>query len=131
MLNETAIVKQLAQKIQKLLPPKRTRRGRPRKDPTKLLLAIRYVLRSGCRWKDLPQQKFGCHYTTCWRFMRLLMKHGIWQKIHTELLGELDASGRIDWSHCALDTSTVAAPKGGMPQEKTLPTAASAAQSGI
>jgi len=89
------------------------------------------VLRSGCRWKDLPQQRFGFHYTTCWRFMRLLMGHGIWEKIHTELLGDLDACGKIDWSHCALDTSTVAAPKGGMPQEKTLPTAASAAQNGI
>ncbi|RKY17908.1 MAG: hypothetical protein DRP63_02885 [Planctomycetota bacterium] len=63
--------------------------------------------------------------------MRLLMKHGIWGKIHTELLGDLDACGKIDWSHCAVDTSDVAVPEGGTPQNLTQPIAATAERNGV
>jgi transposase len=49
--------------IQPLLPaPKPT--GRPRADDRCTINGILYVLRTGCRWKDLPD-RYGSS-VTCW-----------------------------------------------------------------
>lgn len=50
--------------IQPLLPPP-ARTGRPRADDCKTLEGILFVLRSGCRWQDLPR-RYGAP-TTVWR----------------------------------------------------------------
>jgi len=41
--------------LEPLLPPPR-HRGRPRADDRKTLNGILYVLRTGCRWQDVPRE---------------------------------------------------------------------------
>jgi putative transposase len=43
--------------IASLLPPPRVKKksGRPRMDDRRAMTAILYVLRTGCRWKSLPE----------------------------------------------------------------------------
>jgi hypothetical protein len=50
--------------IQPLLPAAKPT-GRPRADDRRTLNSILYVLRTGCRWKDLPD-RYGSS-VTCWR----------------------------------------------------------------
>jgi len=38
------------------------RMGRPRADDRKVLNGILYVLRTGCRWKDMPRE-YGAYVT--------------------------------------------------------------------
>jgi len=55
------------EKIRPLLPkqPKRPRGGRPRADDRKVLEGILWILRSGARWQDLPEEF--PHPSTCCR----------------------------------------------------------------
>ena len=39
--------------------PKQKVMGRPRVDDKKLLNGIMYVLKTGCRWNDMPTENFG------------------------------------------------------------------------
>ncbi len=43
------------ERIRPLLPPP-ARTGRPRADDRKVLNGILYVLRTGCAWKEMPQE---------------------------------------------------------------------------
>ena len=67
--------------IKDLLPPPR-RRGRPRADDRRTLNGILYVLRTGCRWQDLPS-RYGSP-VTCWRRLRQ------WEQIWRSRLSLLD-----------------------------------------
>lgn len=53
--------------IRPLLPAAKPT-GRPRADDRRTLNGILYVLRTGCRWKDLPE-RYGSS-VTCWRHIR-------------------------------------------------------------
>jgi transposase len=96
--------------IQPLLPP-RARTGRPRADDRKTLEGILYVLRSGCRWQDLPR-RYGAA-TTVWRRLRTWQEDGTWLRLWRTILGRLDAQGRLDWTYAFLDGSFAPAKKGG------------------
>jgi transposase len=76
-----------------------------------LLSGIVYVLRTGCRWQDLPSSICPHGYSTCWRRLNFWRKRaGIklsWQAV----LNLLDREGRIDLSLGHLDGSLVQAPK--------------------
>ncbi len=54
-------------RLEPLLPPGK-RCGRPRADDRKTLDGILYVLRTGCRWADVPRE-YGSP-VTCWRRLR-------------------------------------------------------------
>ena len=92
-----------------LLPP-RARTGRPRADDRRTVDGILYVLRSGCRWQDLPR-RYGAP-TTVWRRLRTWAEQGVWERIWRAALTALDAHGRLDWSRAFLDGSFVAAKRG-------------------
>ena len=62
--------------------PKRT--GRPRSDDRKLLNGIMFVLRTGCRWSDMPSE-YGNGKTANRRFLEL-KELGVWEKINKKLL---------------------------------------------
>ena len=95
--------------IQPLLPlPART--GRPRADDRRTLDGILFVLRSGCRWQDLPRE-YGAP-TTVWRRLKTWAERGVWERIWRTVLATLDAQGRLDWSCAFLDGSFVPAKKG-------------------
>ena len=73
-----------------------TRRGgRPQAHPRDCLEGILWVLRTGARWKDLPE----CFLSksTCWRRFRERTETGVFQEAWRRLLGKLDNLGRINW----------------------------------
>jgi transposase len=109
-------------RIEPLLPAPKPRRfrypGRKPVDDRKVLTGILFVLKTGIRWEDLPQE-MGCGSgMTCWRRLRDWHEAGVWQALHELLLAELNSADQIDWSRAAVDSSSVRALGGG---EKTGP----------
>jgi len=95
--------------LEPLLPPPR-HRGRPRADDRKTLNGILYVLRTGCRWQDVPRE-FGSP-ATCWRRLKEWEEGGTWERIWRELLALLDGQEKLKWARAFLDGSFVPAKKG-------------------
>ena len=69
------------EKIRPLLPRRRKRPqgGRPPADDRKVLEGILWILRSGARWCDLPEE-FPSP-STCWRRLRDWEEQEIWLEI--------------------------------------------------
>ena len=93
------------------LLPAPARTGRPRADDRRTIDGILTVLTTGCRWQDLPAQ-YGSP-VTCWRRLARWQRDGTWDRLWRTLLGTLDQRRRLDWEHTVLDSSAVAAKKGG------------------
>ena len=106
------------EKIWPLLPkrPPRPRGGRPPKDDRKVLEGILWVLRSGARWQDLPEE-FPSP-STCWRRLRDWEEQGIWLAIWRTFLGELNERQQLKWSESFMDGSFAPAKKGAPQWEK-------------
>ncbi len=49
---------------------------------------------------------------TCWRRLRDCNEAGAWQRLHENLLAELNAAGQPDWSRAVIDGSHLRAMKG-------------------
>ena len=99
-------------KIEPLLPKLKTspKGGRPFADNRRCLEGILWVLRSGARWRDLPEN-FPSP-STCWRRLRDWEAAGVWLKIWRAFLGQLDARRRIRWGECFADGSFAPAKRG-------------------
>jgi transposase len=95
--------------LQPLLPS-RSRTGRPRADDRRTLEAILYVLKTGCRWRDLPRE-YGAP-VTAWRRLRRWEEEGVWERIWRTILSLLSAQGKLDWKAAFLDGSFVPAKRG-------------------
>lgn len=104
-------------KLQPYLPKPKKGRGRPEADQRKTLNGIIYVLKTGCAWRDLPEQ-YGS-YVTCWRRHRQYVQLGIWDRIWRFLLRDLYEKGEIELEMVHLDASFVPAKKGGTKVGKT------------
>ena len=91
-------------------------RGRPRHDPRRVLGGILWVLRSGARWKDLPE-RFPS-YQTCHRRFQQWQADGTIERIVFTLGEELRAKGRFDLREAAIDGSFSSAKKGALSSEK-------------
>ena len=89
-------------------PTSRTKHTIPN---NKLLSGIVFVLRTGCRWSDIPSSICVHHYSSCWRRFNFWRKRagvkGVWQTA----LKLLDQEGQIDLSLGNLDGTLVQAPK--------------------
>jgi len=85
--------------------------GRPWRDNRKVLEGILWVLKSGARWRDLPERYPSS--VTCWRRLRLWEDLGIWLDIWRALLAELDERQYLDWEETFADGSFASAKKGG------------------
>jgi transposase len=96
--------------IRPLLSPAKAT-GRPRANDRCTLNGILYVLRTGCRWKDLPE-RYGSS-VTCWCRLDQWQTDGTWEHIWRAFLTSLDEAGKLDWSRAFLDGSFVPAKKGG------------------
>ena len=77
--------------------------GRPRANDRRALDGVLYVLRNGCRWRDLPRN-YGSP-VTCWRRFSEWEASGVWERIWQALLGTLDARGRQAWALAFMDRS--------------------------
>jgi transposase len=73
-------------RIQPLLPT--DVRGKPRVDDRRVISGIMHVLKTGCRWCDLPSE-YGPHTTIYNRFVRWA-RRGVWE----DLFHALAARGR-------------------------------------
>lgn len=105
----------LWERVEPLLP-RRERRfrypGRKPLDDRQVLSGILFVLHTGIAWEHLPQELgFGCGMT-CWRRLHAWQEAGVWDHLHELLLAELNASGVLDWSRAAADSSQIQAKKG-------------------
>src|ERR1700690_4282273 len=100
------------EKIRPLLPKRapRPRGGRPPAPERKVLEGILWILRSGARWQDLPEE-FPSP-STCWRRLRDWEEQEVWLKIWRSFLGELNERQQINWSETFLDGSFAPAKKG-------------------
>jgi transposase len=101
--------------IAPLLPRHRRHRkgGRPWLDDRLVFVGIVYILRTGIAWDNLPTKAFGCSGMTCWRRMREWQRDSVWKRLHQVLLDRLNDEDAIDWSRAAVDSGSVAAPRGG------------------
>ena len=116
LMRKVEITDEHWRRLEPLLPPPRRGRGRPRADDRKTLNGILYVLRTGCRWGDVPR-KYGSP-TTCWRRLRAWEENGIWERIWRLLLARLDEQGKLQWARAFLDGSFVPAKKGELASAK-------------
>jgi transposase len=92
--------------------PKRRKdgRGRPWTSNRSCLEGILWVLRTGARWRDMPEQY--PNGSTCWRRLRMWEEQGIWLAAWRKLLAMLDQRRLLDWEESFLDATFVTAKKG-------------------
>lgn len=108
------VTDELWEMIEPLLPeePPKPKGGRPRIDDRAALTGILFVLKSGIPWEMLPQE-MGCGSgMTCWRRLKEWHEAGVWERLHQRLLNRLGEADQIDWERAALDSASVAAPRG-------------------
>lgn len=96
-----------------ILRPRRLldRRGRPRRNERDILDGILWILKTGARWRDLPERYPS--YQTCHRWYQEWVRRGVLQKILTSLARDMERRGRIHLKECFIDGSFASAKKGG------------------
>ena len=105
-------------KIEPLIPkpPARPKGGRPRADERLVFEGILWVLKTGARWKDLPDRY--PHPSTCWRRLRQWYEEDVLKDMWRAFLSELDQDGKLDWDEVFVDASFFPAKKGARRSEK-------------
>lgn len=89
--------------LQPLLPRK-AHIGRPRSDDRQTLNGILYVLSTGCRWEDIPPERYGSG-KTCWYRFASWGENGVWNAIAGVLLLELNRRRKLNLTNTYLDAS--------------------------
>ena len=110
---ERQLLDAMWERIEPLLPPKpaHPKGGRPFASDKLCFEGIVYVLRNGIRWNDMPE----CYpsSTTCWNRYAMWTKLGLWSRVWTVVLEELDAAGMLDLTELTMDATFAEARKGG------------------
>lgn len=97
--------------IEPLIPGQRSGPGRKRNDDRRTRNGIRFVLKTGCTWEDVPRT-YGSP-ATCWRRFRAWAAEGTWEPSWRTVLSQLEAQGKREWAQAFLDGRVVPAKKGG------------------
>ena len=105
-------------KIEPLLPKTAPGKkgGRPWQNNRQVLEGILWVLKTGARWRDLPE--IYPSPSTCWRRLKLWEEMGIWLDVWRALLSQLDEKQYLDWEETFADGSFAPAKKGACASEK-------------
>jgi len=107
--------------IEPLIPRRPVPRGpggRPRIDDRAALEGILLVLDTGCRRRDLPEQRvlpgqLGCGSGhTAWRRLREWQDAGVGDRLHQLVLDELCDGQLLDWSRACIDAVSVRSKRG-------------------
>jgi transposase len=93
--------------IEPHLPAQRPITGRPNRPHREIINAIRWRLRTGAPWRDLPE-RYGAWGTVYSRFRRWQLA-GVWDRLLAALQTESDARGELDWSLHFLDGTVIRA----------------------
>ena len=99
--------------IEPLLPKAKSgsgKKGRPRRDDRGILEGILWILRTGARWKDMPDE-FPPYQTCHDRFTEWVDSKTI-DRILRALLADLQERGKIDLSEAFIDGTFASAKKG-------------------
>ena len=101
-------------KIEPHLPrlPRSRRGGRPWIGHRAVIDGILWVLKTGARWRDLPNEYPSP--ATCWRRLKRWDEDGTWERIWRAFLTELDARGRLAWETAFIDGTFASAKKGAL-----------------
>jgi transposase len=96
-------------RIAPLLPHRTHHRqaGHPFSDPRPLLNGILWVLHTGAPWRDVPE-RYG-PWETVFKLFNRWRAAGIWVRLVTSLLDELDDRGQIDHDLWCIDGSVIRA----------------------
>ena len=76
-----------------------------------LLNGVLFVLKTGCRWMDIPTSVCTHDYSSCWRRLNFWRKKGALKLVWQHILVLLDRAGELDLSLGNLDGSLVQSPK--------------------
>lgn len=93
------------------LPKPAGQTGRPATPNNELLNGILFVLKTGCRWQDIPTSICIHGYASCWRRFNFWRKRGALKLVWQDILVLLDRQGELDFSLGNLDGSLVQSPK--------------------
>ena len=77
------------EKIKDILPGKKSDPGRTAVDNRNFVNAVLWILRSGARWSDMPEERYGKYKSIHKRFTRWAKK-GMWEKIFKSLIKDRD-----------------------------------------
>jgi transposase len=94
-------------RLEPLLPPQKPKTGRPAHDHRLIVEGIRWILRTGAPWRDLPE-RFGPWSTVASRFYRW-RKAGVWAGILAVLQSAAAEAGELDWQEHFVDGTVVRA----------------------
>ena len=94
-------------RLEPLLPPERGRVGRPANEHRPIINGIRWILRTGAPWRDLPE-RYGNWSSVHSRYRRWRLS-GLWDRILAALQAQAEAAGQLDWSLHFVDGTTVRA----------------------
>lgn len=101
------LTQQQWERLRPLLPSEKPAVGRPNHKHRRIINGIRWRLRTGVPWRDLPT-RYGKWETVYSRFRRWQRK-GIWQRILEAIQAEEDAAQNVDWDLHFVDGSVVRA----------------------
>ena len=103
--------------IEPLLPKSSSQgRGRPRLDDRRVIDGILWVMKTGARWRDLPERYPSP--ATCHRRFQTWNRSSTWAHMLKALADDLIDRGDLDLSECAIDATFAPAKKGALPSEK-------------
>ena len=105
--------------LEHLLPRPKKRvdgKGGPRCPNRSVLEGILWVLKSGARWRDLPEKY--PPYQTCHRRFQEWVKQGIMREILRKIVEHLKDKGKINLTETYIDATFVEAKKGVKKSEK-------------
>ena len=94
------------ERIEGLLPARR-QTGRPPREERELLNGMFWVLRSGARWRDMPE-RYGPWQTVYHRFSQW-RRDGTLKRMATRLRNRMHGEGRIDRDLWLVDGTTIRA----------------------
>jgi transposase len=105
-------------KIEPLIPkpPPRPKGGRPRADDRLVFEGILWILKTGARWKDLPEKY--PHPSTCWRRLKEWYEAEVLKDMWRAFLSDLDAKGVLDWEESFIDGTFFSAKKGAQQSDR-------------